>query len=46
VNAIIKILLFDWCHQHSSDIHKNQSKVTRQSFSPRARCECLAYETK
>ena len=41
----LKILQFDWYHQHSSDVHKNRSKVTRPSFSPHARCERLTYET-
>jgi len=45
VSAMINFLQFDWYLQHSSDVHKNRTKVTRHSFSPSIWCERLTHET-
>jgi len=48
--AIWKVIkssaISDWYCQHSGDVHKNLSKVTRCSFSPCALCERLACKTR
>ena len=41
----MQVLQSDWHCQHSSETHKNLSKGTRCSFSPRLHLKCLAHKT-